>query len=448
LFRKALKIDPGLPQPHLGLARVSAYLYTLGVDESPARLETALDEARRAVDLDPRGAAARSTLAMVLAVADRLTPAQEEARKAIELDPQSADAHLASCRILRLREDLDGSLAACRRAAEIEPESPGVLTALADTLRESGRYGEALESYGQAVDLDHQAIVPQLGAAATLQKANRTGAAQTAYNLLLGRWDYAQSRVRLGAAALLIAMQDHESALDMYAGIDLPQGGSLPTLLALYGKAYCLLRLERGAEAEYFLSGLIDRVPGDYDGPARGRAILFMAYEDLAQYFETRGRSLKSEETLRAAVGRPLVPARLARSLASRLHKKGEAGEAAAVLERALLGSDPLDDPIDVAEAALALARLRTKDGSRRVPGGSVTARALELAAERLASCQFGAAHYSLARAQALSSWPAAAVLSLKRAREGGYLPIDRLEQEPDFGPIRQDAAFRDLARR
>jgi tetratricopeptide (TPR) repeat protein len=448
LFRKALKIDPGLPQPHVGLARVSAYLYTLGLDESSARLETALAEARRAVDLDPRGPAARSTLAVVLAVADRLTPALEEARKAIDLDPQSADGHLASCRILRLKEDLDGALAACGRAAEIEPESPGVLTALADALRESGRYAEAMELYGQAVDLDHEAIVPQLGAAAALQKAHRTGAAQKAYNLLLGGWDYAQNRVRLGAAALLIALEDHESALEMYAGIGIPEGGSLPTLLALYGKAYCLLRLERAAEAEYFLSGLIDRVPVDYDGPARGRDILFMAYEDLAQFFETRGRSRKSEETLRAALGRPLAPARLARSLASRLQEKGETGEAAEVLERAILGSDPLDDPIDVAEAVLDLARLRTKGGSRRVQGGSETARALRLSAERLESCHIGAVHYALARAQALSSWLAEAVLSLERARDGGYLPIDRMDQEPDFGPIRQDPAFRNLVQR
>lgn len=445
LFRKAIRIDPDLPQPHLGLARVSTYMYVLGLDESPARLETALAGARRAVDLAPGNASARSALALALAAADRLTPALEEARRAIDLDAESADAHLALGQILRLRKDFGGSLAACRWAAEIEPESPGVLTALADALREAERYPEAMEMYGQAIDLDNEAIVPQLGAAATLQKELRTGTAQGAYNLLLDRWDYAQNRVRLGAAALLIAQQDCESALDMYARIEIPEGSSLPALLALYGKAYCLLRLERGAEAEYFLSGLIERVPRDYDGPARGRDILFLAYEDLALYFDKRGRDLKAEEALRAAVGRALAPTRLARSLAAKLLEKGEAGEAAEILERGILGSDPLDDPLDVAEAILALARLRSKDGSRRVPGGSATARALRLAAERLEPSPLGAAHYRLARALALSSWPEEAVRSLARARERGYLPIDQLAREPDFAPIRDEADFQSL---
>ncbi|HEU4402842.1 MAG TPA: tetratricopeptide repeat protein, partial [Candidatus Polarisedimenticolia bacterium] len=155
LFRKALDGDPDLVEAHTGLARLSIYLYTLGIDETPERLETALEEARRAVDRAPDGASARAALALARATDDRLTPALDEARRAVALDASSADAQVALGIVLRLRRETEASLAACRRAAALAPDEPRVLVALADSLRESERFSEAIEMYGQAIDLDH-----------------------------------------------------------------------------------------------------------------------------------------------------------------------------------------------------------------------------------------------------------------------------------------------------
>lgn len=442
LLGKALALDPDLAVAHAGLARVALYRFSLGLDQSPGRLESALAEARRAADLAPGDAVIRSTLALGLAAADRLTPALEEARRAVSLDPGAADGHLALGIILRLRRDLDGSLAECRLAGAIAPDDPRILVALGDTLRELERYGEAMEVYGQAIDLDQEAIVPQIGGATTLLKAEHNSAARRMFNLLLTKWDYARDRVALGAAALSVRLQDFEGALALYDRIELPDDASLPTLLALYGKAHCLQQLGRQAEAEYFLSTLIGRVPRDYDGPARGREILFQAYDDLIRYFTARGRDRKVETLLRAACDRPNAPTRLARRLASILEADDESDEAGALLEKAILAADPREDPLEISETALAMARLRTSAGRRRIADGSPAARALEAAAALVETSSLGVAHFRLARAQALAGESTAALGSLERAHRNGYMPIDQVTGEPDFEALRRDASF------
>ena len=445
MFRKALKIGPDRADAHVGLARVSLYLYALGLDESPERLASALKESRRAVDLAPDDPAAAAALALALAAGDRLSPALEESRRAVSLDPASPEAHVALCIVLRLRKDENGALDACRRAAEIAPHDPRVLSALGEALRETELYEKALEMFGQAVDMDHEAIVPQLGAAATLLKEGNYTAARDLYNLLLKKWDYGESRARLGAAALLVATQDYQGALDLYGGVEVPEGTSMPALLILYAKGYCLKRLGRDAEAEYFLSSFLDRVPPDYDGPARGRELLFNAYDDLIAYFRSKGRDRKVIALLRSACDRPLVPTRLARALADELDARKEVGESAAVLEKAILGADSLEDPLEIAESTLKLVRLRTSNGARRLPDDSPAARALALTSERLRPSAPGAAHYRLARALSLAQRRDLALQRLLQARAAGYLPADQMAGEPDFERIREDPGFEAL---
>ena len=445
LFRKALGIDSKLAAAHVGLARVAIYLFNLGVDQSEDRLKSALDEARRAVALAPEDARSAAALALALATADQLTPALKEADRAAAIDPGSAEAHVARCTVLRLRKDLDDALTACRRAAELAPNDPRILTALGETLREADHHAQAMEMFGQAIDLDHDAIAPQLGVAGALLKVGNLPMARRMYDLLLRDWDYGENRTRLGAAALLVHLQDFETAFQMYNSVSVPDGTSLPAILALYGKGYSLGRLGRDAEAEYFWSSLIERIPNDYDGPVRGRELLFNAYDDLIAYFKKRGRDRKVISLLKSACDRPLVPTRLARALAEQLEAGKDGGEAAAVLEKSILGRDPREDSLEVAESVLKLVRLRTASGSRRLPEESAAARALDSVMARAGTTDAGAFHYRLARALALAGRGDDSLQSLERAREAGYLPAEQMAGEPDFARIRQTAAFQAL---
>jgi len=445
LLGKALALDPDLPEAHAGLARISTYLYTLGLDESEARLDAALEAAGRAVELAPEDGRFHATLALALAAADRLTPALEEAVRGLELAPQSAGTHLALSIVLRLRGDQESAVAAARRAAAIEPWSPGVLGVLAAALREAGEYESAIALYGQAVDLDPESIVLQLGVAAAMQQASRTGTARRLYTVLRLDWNYAERRIMQGQAALHLKLRDYSGALFNYEQLELLPNGNLSTLLLLYGKGYCLLQLDRPAEAEYFLSTLISRVPVEYDGPVRGREFLFRAYEDLANYFESRDRRGRAVELLLEATGRPFAPTRLALRLADLLEGSDRSDEVAKTLAHTILNGDPDEDSLDVSAAILRLIRIRTRSGERRLKRRDPASDALRVAAERIATSNLGAAHYRLARAQAMTGDADLAIASLALSNEHGYLPIHLMQDEPDFAPIRDDPRFQEI---
>src|SRR5207245_6619966 len=129
---------------------------------------------------------------------------------------------------------------------------------------------------------------------------------------------------------------------------------------------------------------------------------------------------------VRSACSRPLAPTRFARRMASRLEGRGKPDDAAAGLEKAITGSDPLEDPLELSDSALALSRLRSAAGKHRMAEGSAWGEALRLVARRIAPCPFGIAHYRLARAQSLARDIDAAIGSLDQARSSGYLPPDR----------------------
>lgn len=445
LLAKALALDPELPEAHAGLARISTYLYTLGLDETEARLDMALEAAGSALDMAPDDGRFHAVRALALVAADRLTPALEEATRGVELAPERTETHLALSIVLRLRGDREPAVAAARRAAAIEPWSPRVLGVLAAALREAGEYEPAIELYGQAVDLDPESVALQLGAAATLQQAGRTGTAKRLYTVLRLQWDYAERRIMQGQAALHLKIRDYSGALFNYEQLELLPNGNLSTLLLLYGKGYCLLQLDRPAEAEYFLSTLIDRVPHDYDGPVRGRAFLFRAYEDLADYFEGRDRRERAEELLLEATSRPYAPARLALRLADLLQGSDRDDEAADILAQTIVNGDPDEDSLDVSAAILRLVRIRTRSGDRRLKRRDPAFDALRVAAEHIGSSDLGAAHYRLARARAMTGDADRAIASLDLSREHGYLPIHLMQDEPDFDPIRDDPRFQEI---
>lgn len=448
LLRKVLRADPENVPAHVGLARSSLYQFNLALDDSAARLETAEQEAREATELAPDDAVAQATLALALAASDHLTPALAAARRAVELAGDNVEPQLALCIVQRQRHDLDPALQACRRAADLAPDRARVLVALAEVLRDTGEFRAAMQLCGQAADLDHESALPQLAGAATLQKWERLSDAFKAYDIILDHFPFARTRALQGAAAAKVAARDYESALDLYERIDLPGNGAVPTLLSLYGKGYALLKLDRPAEAEYFLTSILERVPADYDGPARGREVLFLAYEDLARYFEDRGRKPRAEELLREATLRPMAPTRLARHLASLQIERGLDRDAVGVLEGAIHHADPHEDAVEISDTALLLARTASSGGRRRVTPGSSPGRALSDAADQVAGSLLGAVHYRMARAFALARDEEASLLFLDRARTNGYLPVEQASAESDFSYLRDRPAFQSLLAR
>jgi tetratricopeptide (TPR) repeat protein len=442
LLRNALRLDPELAAARAGVARSDLYLYGAGIDESQNRLDEALQESERALALAPDDPAIRALRALVLAAADRLTPALTEAEQAAAAAPDRVDGSLAVCIVQRLRRSIDASLSACRRAANLAPDAPRVLMALAETLREQGAYDSAMRLYGQAADLAHDSPLPQLGGAATLARSGATTIAARSYQGILEQFPEVRLRALEGAAGNRVAAGDYEGAIDLYQSVDLPDNGSLWTLLSLYGKGYALLKLDRGAEAEYFLSLVTSRVPADYDGPARGREVVFLAYDGLADWYAGRNRADRVEALLREATARPHAPTRMARRLGGILIQRGRGAEAAGLLEQALLRADPREDPLELAESAQELARLRSSEGRRAISDSSPAGRALDATAGLLGAKTPAAAFYRMARAYALARDAEASLSFLGRSRDGGYLPAEQTRNDPAFAFMRQRPEF------
>jgi hypothetical protein len=238
---------------------------------------------------------------------------------------------------------------------------------------------------------------------------------------------------------------DDESALTLLDQIELPEDDALPTLLSLYTRGYALLHLDRAPEAEYFLSMLIARVPADYDGPARGREVLFRAYGDLVDYFEAQDRQGRVDALLKEGCARPLAPLKLARQRADRLARAGHRDDAARALETALAGADPREESLELTDTALLLARLRSEGGRRSIPAATEAGQALDRVAGSLAARTPGAAHYRMARAFALAGDRDRSLACLENARAAGYLPADQAAAEPDLESLRRLPRFQQL---
>jgi len=135
---KALALDGGLAEPHVALA-----MYAQQCMHDHVR---ALEEARRAVEIQPGLAVAHHTLSIVLNVQRRSGEALAAVRKAAELDPltplfQAHEAWTLHC----LRQD-EEALRAVQAALEVFPDDYYVLRILLYCCSASGRGDLAIQA--------------------------------------------------------------------------------------------------------------------------------------------------------------------------------------------------------------------------------------------------------------------------------------------------------------
>ncbi len=95
LFRAAAKLEPGSPDPHIWLARVSGGIALWGWSDNLAAVsEEGLAAALTAISFDEKNPYAHYGLAITSCGANRLEQAERAADRAIDLSPSFALAHL------------------------------------------------------------------------------------------------------------------------------------------------------------------------------------------------------------------------------------------------------------------------------------------------------------------------------------------------------------------
>jgi adenylate cyclase len=95
LFRRAIKLDPTLPDGYIWLARVSNGIFAYGWSDDPATdLDEGMQAALRGVQFDERNPYSHYGLAIISVFSDALDQAIRAAEKAIEISPSFALGHL------------------------------------------------------------------------------------------------------------------------------------------------------------------------------------------------------------------------------------------------------------------------------------------------------------------------------------------------------------------
>ena len=119
-------------------------------------LGRAVNEGRRALELQPDYPTAQSNLALALMALGELAEASELLRAAIKSEPASALAHNNLGNVLRLQGRDEDAIAEFREVVRLEPAGAEGLSNLGQLLLETGEAEEALTYCGNAVKLSPQ----------------------------------------------------------------------------------------------------------------------------------------------------------------------------------------------------------------------------------------------------------------------------------------------------
>ena len=143
--RTAIEKDETCAEAHLALALVH---YRADWDWNKAERRF-----RRAIEINDGYATGHHQYAMFLAAMNRLEQALDEIRRAHELDPLSLLISTAVGRILHFSRRFDEAIEQCRRTIEMNPQFPLAHFDVAIAYGNVGRYSEAIEAFRKWAEL-------------------------------------------------------------------------------------------------------------------------------------------------------------------------------------------------------------------------------------------------------------------------------------------------------
>jgi len=178
-FEKLLADHPKEPDLYLFLGMTQLRL------RDPRAAEAA---ARRAVELDPAHADARTFLAWIeMEVRGDIDAAIGEYKKVVELHPELATAYSNLAVALKRKGDYAGAIASLDRALALKPDSAGALTTRGGVLAEQERWAEAERDFAAALKLDPRDDGALYGLSQARREAKDYAGAQEALRKLVAR---------------------------------------------------------------------------------------------------------------------------------------------------------------------------------------------------------------------------------------------------------------------
>jgi serine/threonine-protein kinase len=198
--RKALELDPNLPEAHLSMAS----LYQ--GDWNWAAAET---EFKRAIELNPNSVAARNAYSAYLGVMGRHDEAIAEARRNKELDPLTLGNLVAVGFALGRARRYDEAIAEFKKILEVDKNYFGARYWLSYTYLDKGMYREAIDSFQEAIRLGGNNPSNQIYLGASYAKAGEREKAQA----ILKQLETSKEYVSPGELPVLyVALGEREKA--------------------------------------------------------------------------------------------------------------------------------------------------------------------------------------------------------------------------------------------
>jgi len=125
LFRKAIRLDPHLPEAHMWLGRVSESIVGYGWSSEPASdLKEAVQSCLRGIQLDEKDPYGHYALSMSYMFSGALEQAIPAVEKSVDLSPSFALAHLGLGMLRLYTGDANGAIEPLERGLRLNPFDP------------------------------------------------------------------------------------------------------------------------------------------------------------------------------------------------------------------------------------------------------------------------------------------------------------------------------------
>ena len=153
-YNKAIELDPNNAEAYIsrGIAWVSTH-----------RLNNALADFSKAIELDPKNVAAYTGRGAVRQGKRELDKALADYNKAIELDPNNALAYMSRSAMWRDRGEFDKAIVDSNKALELDSENVGIYINRALMRASKGELEKALEDYNKSIELDPNNTLVYIG---------------------------------------------------------------------------------------------------------------------------------------------------------------------------------------------------------------------------------------------------------------------------------------------
>jgi TolB-like protein len=154
LFERAIEMDPKYAPAYVGLGNVDLTATRVGWTQDPVEaIERAERLARKASELDDLNPGAHALLGRAALYFGEYDRALDELKRAIELNPSDAQSHNALIDVLLFRGDLSGAIAAGETLTQFEPTLPdGAALHLAMAYLLADRSNDAVRVMEQILD--------------------------------------------------------------------------------------------------------------------------------------------------------------------------------------------------------------------------------------------------------------------------------------------------------